>query len=271
MRLDCDEAQRWIDPWVDGELDPSAAMSVDAHVARCPLCKAEVEATRAVKRSLAGLREACAPTALRHRVLAALDAEEDQRAQEETQRRRKAHARNVALTGAALAGVVLAAGHRFAPNRDGAADPTLSAGMVPMLEDVAQRHARELPCEVQASDPATVSAWFRGKMDIPVQPMTFQGQPARLVGARISNIHDRVAAALYYDVSGRRMTVFVFDGTRVSPGGMAREVVGGRSFYVGSTRGYTVTFTQRRGVGYAVASDLPPQDTVRLLAASDLR
>jgi hypothetical protein len=67
------------------------------------------------------------------------------------------------------------------------------------------------------------------------------------------------------------MTVFVFDGSRVSHDGMVREVVGGRSFYVASSRGYTVTFTQQRGVGYAIASDLPPQDSVRLLAASDLR
>lgn len=281
MTFGCEETERYIDAWADGELDPSAAAHVEAHLARCPDCRDVASVLQQLKRTLAGCREDCAPTVLRHRVLAALDAEDDGRLMAEASRRRKRHALGVALTGAALAGVVLAQGWKA---RQGPSDDAMGmstgpqmAGVLPMLEDVAQRHARELPAEVEASDPVQVAQWFRGKLDIPVRPMAFRGMTARLVGARISNVRDRTAAALYYDVGGRRMTVFVFDGGRglprslaATPGG-ALSMVRGQPMYVGSAHGYTISLTEREGVAYAIASDMPPQECARVVESADLR
>jgi hypothetical protein len=41
--------------------------------------------------------------------------------------------------------------------------------------------------------------------------------------------------------------------------------------YVGSAHGYTVAFSERGGVAYAVASDLPAQDTIRIVEHADIQ
>jgi anti-sigma factor RsiW len=263
MTFGCDEARRWLDAWVDQELDASAALHVEAHLARCGCCRAEADSLKALKRSLAGLREECAPTALRFKISAALEACDRAQEIEQSAQRRKKHALGFAITGAALAGAVLATGHRTNSR-------ALEAGVLPVIEDVAQRHARELPAEVEASDPAEVAQWFRGKLDIPVRPVLFRGMSARLVGARISSVRDQMAAALYYEVGGRRVTVFVFDGNLVRPD-MDLQEMHGRHYMMVSSHGYNVTLTEQQGVGYAIASDLPMQETVRIAQSVELR
>jgi len=261
MTCGCDEARRWLDAWADQELDPSAALHVEAHMAHCAVCRREADNLKHLKRALAGLREESAPTALRFKIAAALDACDRARETEQTAARRRKHALGFVLTGATLASVLLASGHR-----PGASDATLSAAMLPVVEDCAQRHARELPVEVEASDPMAVAQWFRGKLDIPVRPVTFRNVSARLVGARISSVRDQMAAALYYDVGGRRMTVFVFNREVVGHGLPRQSPV-----IIPSSHGYTVMLTEQQGVAYAIASDLPPQETARIVQGVEVR
>ncbi len=261
MTFGCDEARRWLDAWADQELDPSAAVHVEAHMSHCRVCRAEAESLKALKRSLAGLREECAPTALRFKIAAALDQCDHAQEAEQSSARRRKHALGFVLTGATLAGAVLISGHRAGP-----AGQTINAAMLPVAEDCAQRHARELPAEVQASDPTAVSQWFRGKLDIPVRPVMFRNVPARLVGARISSVRDQMAAALYYDVGGRRMTVFVFDRNV-----MGAEMPHASPVVIASSHGYTVTLTEQQGVAYAIASDLSPQENARIAQGVEVR
>ena len=72
MAVSCEQASRWTDAWIDGELDPSAALLVEDHLAVCACCRAEADMIRKLKRGLGALREDCAPTALRYRISAAL-------------------------------------------------------------------------------------------------------------------------------------------------------------------------------------------------------
>ena len=51
MTIGCDEAKRWLDAWLDGELDPSAALHVEAHLARCCGCRGEAEGIKQLKRA----------------------------------------------------------------------------------------------------------------------------------------------------------------------------------------------------------------------------
>jgi len=262
MTFGCDEARRWLDAWADQELDASAAVHVEAHMSHCRVCRGEAESLKALKRSLAGLREESAPTALRFKIAAALDQVDHVQETEASSVKRRKHALGFVLTGATLASVVLASGHRPGPPQS-----TVNAAMLPVAEDCAQRHARELPAEVQASDPTAVSQWFRGKIDVPVRPVMFRNVHARLVGARISSVQNQMAAALYYDVGGRRMTVFVFDRTVMNHDGAPP----GAPVVIASSHGYTVTLTERQGVAYAIASDLPPQETALLAQGVEVR
>jgi hypothetical protein len=70
------------------------------------------------------------------------------------------------------------------------------------------------------------------------------------------------------------VTVFVFDASllpKQSGGEVMQTVINSRPVYVGSSHGYTVAISERDGVGYAVASDLPTQDTIRIVARADLQ
>jgi anti-sigma factor RsiW len=270
MTYSCEETRRYVDAWVDGELDVSAAIPVEMHVAHCSICRAEADMIRSIKSSLGSLREQdAAPPALRSRISALLAEDDDAQARAYSASQKRRHAAGFMLAGAALAGFVLATGRHDA-DRAGVQSASLGFGGT-LLDDIATRHARELPAEVRGGQPAEVANFFRGRMDFPVHPVWFRGVPANLVGARISNVRDRMAAALYYDLGGRRMTVFVFDGALMPRDGFGvmRATVGRRDIYVGNSHGYTVAFSERNGVGYAVATDLPPQDAVRVVATAE--
>jgi anti-sigma factor RsiW len=273
----CEETRRYVDAWIDGELDPGAAMMVDTHVGRCAGCAEEAEMVRSLKRALASSREGyAAPGALRSRVLAALDQQDSSSAQHDDAReqssRRKKHGTGFILAGAALTGLALVTGWRGTLSSAG---PVAGATMMPpLLDDIAQRHARNLPMEVSGQQPEQVSSFFTGRMDIPVRPVQFRGIPARLVGARISHVWDRTAAALYYDVGGRRMTVFVFDSA-VLPHAFSNEsfqpvLINNQPAYLGNAHGYTVVVSERAGVAYAVATDMPASDTMGIVSRAIL-
>jgi anti-sigma factor RsiW len=275
MMFGCDETRRYVDAWVDGELDPGASLHVETHVGRCAECRAEADMIRSLKRAMSALRETGqAPAALRSRIAAALEAEdhEDDKDEARSAQKRK-HATGFVLAGAALAGFIVATGRHGAGPHD---VQVAGAGMIPpVLENITEQHARDLPVEVSGSRPEQVVNFFRGRLDVPVRPVAFHGVPAQLVGARISTVQDRMAAALFYDVGGRRVTVFVFDGQLVpheNDGAVRRaELPNHQSVYIGNAHGYTVAFSEHDGVGYAVASDLPTQDTIRIVESAEIQ
>jgi anti-sigma factor RsiW len=274
MLYGCEEARRYVDAWVDGELDPGASLLVETHIGSCGGCRDEADMIRSLKRAMAGMREAKgASQPLRARVLAALDQEEQSQNAEAAHERKRRHATGFVLAGAALAGAILITGRQTTTTPSDM--QVAGAGMFPsVLEDIASRHARDLPVEVRASQPDQVENFFRGRLDIPVRPVAFRGVHAQLVGARISNVRDHMAAALFYDVAGRRVTVFVFDASllpKQPAGPVFRTMVNNQPVFVGNAHGYTVAFSEHDGVGYAVASDLPPQDTIRIVGQAEIQ
>ena len=74
MTVSCEQATRWTDAWIDGELDPSAVLLVEDYLVSCACCRAEADMIRKLKRGLGALREDCAPTALRFCIMVAFDA-----------------------------------------------------------------------------------------------------------------------------------------------------------------------------------------------------
>ena len=103
-----------------------------------------------------------------------------------------------------------------------------------------------------------------------MQPVSFNGADARLVGARISNVSDREAAAFYYTVRGRRVTVMVFE----PPDGLDRVAqrtnVRGQNMYYGQAHGYTVPVVQHNGLSYAFTGDLDSRSLMQLAATARL-
>lgn len=295
--ISCRTVRRHVDAHVDGELDTRSQVEFDAHLASCPHCRDEAAWTRAIKAetraALGGVR---APEELRRRLLAALEsasASSDRGAEDESlsrgEPRRSANdgldesiagkrpARRVGRSAAtvaryavpaAAAAVVLGT---FATHerQDAPADVlALGSDVGPVFEDVVRRHASEHPAEVRGDERA-VSGWFRGKLDFHARPVVFgDDADAELVGGRLSSVRGRDAAAFYYDVHGRRVTVMVFEPPQNYATGAERVRVDGRDVYVRRVRGYTVPVVERDGLTYALTGDLDDQSLLHLAASA---
>jgi anti-sigma factor RsiW len=63
MRDDCKRLEPALHDWLEGWLDAPARAAVEAHLHRCPACRAKLEAWRAVGRALRELPQLPAPAA----------------------------------------------------------------------------------------------------------------------------------------------------------------------------------------------------------------
>lgn len=72
--MHCSETMKRLDAWVDNELEPQEAESVDRHLGHCPACRLEAAGISQIKASLDAMPEIHAPAGLSHRTLAAFRA-----------------------------------------------------------------------------------------------------------------------------------------------------------------------------------------------------
>ena len=164
--------------------------------------------------------------------------------------------------------------------RGGAALP-MTAGMtnsMPIFEDVVRVHSSALPADVEAEPreaaegtPGKVSSYFRNKVEFPVRPAVFDRSDARLVGGRLSNVRERQAAALYYDVSGHRLTMVVFDRGGGFERSALRTQMLGRDLYYQQVNGYVVPVRRHDGLTYALTGDLDRHSLLHLAATMRVR
>lgn len=294
--MTCDVVRRHADAVIDGEVDPDTQIEFEQHLATCGPCRVHLAFARSFK---AQVKEACqgpaAPAGLADRIRQSLDAEDARRAAAQPDAPIGATAREggpLGLAGvrmlplrakvavpAAAAAVALA----FLAVREGGnpvgellgTDPDLqveAASAAPganIFDEVVRRHSSDHPPEV-TGPPTQVAGWFQDKIEFPVEPPEFEQPEVRLVGGRLSNVRDRQAAAFFYDVHGRRVTVMVFE----PPSGLSRvgrqTRVSGRSLSYGYGRGRPVSVVQHHGLTYAIAGDLDERSLLQLAASARL-
>jgi anti-sigma factor (TIGR02949 family) len=268
--MNCGVVRRHLDAYMDGEVDPTTQIEFERHLAGCAGCQELLSFSRQVK---AEVRRSClatrAPAALRERICAAM-AEADRQAKKGAAIRFLPLRKQVAFAVAAAAAVLMAL--TWGIGTSGEQGPAARAATMPMsmLEDVVRVHSAELPADVHAAEPDAVTHYFRDKVQFPVRPAEFE-RPARLLGGRLSNVRDRRAAALYYDVGGRRLTVVVFDGPGLGSDGGMRARMLGRELYYRQVQGYTVPVRRQDGLTYAFTGDMDRRQVLRLAASARVR
>jgi anti-sigma factor RsiW len=272
--------------FVDGELDPSQVVEVESHVSECAACRERVALDRAVRASLRAMPRPSAPAALRERLAASLAAERAggaaheggveaaHEALEAPPPPRAPYRYMLPLTMAAGFALMLAAHKGSSPATAGrpAQAQAQAASVAPMgldslIEELVTQHAQPLPPEVTAQDDVRNFDPFVG---VRVEPPKFANYGAKFYGGRMLPVREYRAAMLQYNMAGNhRVTVYVYDPRRVQPERrLLRERLGRNApLYVGSVRGYNVAATERRGVGYAIASDLDEPESVELATA----
>lgn len=249
--MTCQEFDKLLPPYVDGEFDVAEREEAEAHLLGCDGCSRKVQTERAFKASLRRATDSAplAPQALRQRI----------------HDRIRAHERTRMFRSAALyasaAVVVVAAG-------------TVAWGYWPREKerfflDAAKFHARPLPPEIAERAHDEVEAWFGGKLDHRVPVPRFPD--ARIDGARISNVQERRAAYISYkkhDAQGTPRTIglFVFGDADNDLGAQPLSAV-----ELEQRLGYNVAMWRDGEIVYELVTDLDERDIRAMLQAQPER
>ncbi|HYW63598.1 MAG TPA: anti-sigma factor [Bradyrhizobium sp.] len=231
--MTCDEGEILLHALLDGELDAGHDREVEAHVASCPRCAAELRALRQMQAAMADADlHYKAPPALRQRIEAALP-------------QPRVTSRRSLLQGFALGSAVSA---------------LAATGLVAIvlrnddeqriLAEVVSAHLRSLQAghltDVVSTDQHTVKPWFNGRLDVapPVVDLTAQGFV--LVGGRLDSIDARALGAVVYRRRSHVINLFVAPGTSTSQRTAKTETV----------QGFNIRRWSERGLNYWAVSDL---------------
>jgi anti-sigma factor RsiW len=241
--MTCDETDILLHALIDNELDAGHARQVEAHLASCRHCAAQIRDYREMHAAMsAPAVRYRAPERLRGRIEAALPT-----ATVPTLRMGVAGRRSL-LKGFGMGSVVSAA---------------LAACLVlfvvhvqedqRIVGDVVSAHLRSLQgdhlIDVQSTDQHTVKPWFNGRLDVapPVIDLTSQG--FTLIGGRLDYIDGRPVAAIVYKRRAHVINLFVSQ----SAGAESRAAME-------KLQGFTVWSWAWSDLNFRAVSDINPEE-----------
>jgi len=246
----CQELERLLYPYLDGEFQPEERHDVEAHLAGCTECRARVEAERKVQQAL---RRAARQSVTRMRAPESLRAGIQVGLRQEQRRARV----GLWLRAGAMALVVVTVG-------GGLAYYEARQRQQLVKREAVQRHTRDLPFEIASTDREQMERWFKGMVDPRVAvPRLPKSKP---LGGRISILNGREVAYISYETvptegePSRRLGVFVLpdeDG----PKPQALPAV-----EVDSAQGFNVVTWRDDEVVYEMVTDMDEHDIRRLLS-----
>jgi anti-sigma factor RsiW len=221
--MNCEEATKLMDAYLDGELDPITSQTIEQHLRECHECDQAYKAHTLLIRSIAAATPYYkAPAGLRERIQSSLREEVAERSPRSVSRdipslfQSKPSERRAVLFGtqwswlALAAAIVLAAiiAFNLAPRlqRPGA-DQLLATQLI-------ASHVRSLMAnhltDVASSDQHTVKPWLDTKLDFapPVVDLGNDGFP--LLGGRLDYLENRPVAALVYQRRKHFVNLFIW-------------------------------------------------------------
>ncbi len=263
--MNCEEATKLMDGYLDGELDPITSQTIERHLRDCPECARTYEAHRALVRSIgSAMPYYNAPSGLRERIRSSLREE----AAEQPVRNVAPDARPVIaekqreprsiIFGTSWNWLALAASIVLVA--------IIAANLVPRLQQpganaeqflatqLIASHVRSLMAnhlaDVASSDQHTVKPWLDARLDFapPVVDLANAGFP--LIGGRLDYLDQRQVAALIYQRRKHFINLFVW------PAGAGTE----RAMNTISRQGYQLLHWIDSEFNYWAVSDISEKE-----------
>ncbi len=243
--MDCKKAQGLINAYVDGELELTAALELEAHLENCPQCRALRDQLGGLSRRLReGLTRHAAPAELRERLAPAAVSQPAPPAPHAGWQRRQAFA----LAASVMLAIVASGGTTYWLTRPPAIEP--------VAEEVVASHIRSLMpghlIDIASSDQHTVKPWFDGRVDLAPTVVDFTEQGFPLVGGRLDYIARQPVAAIVYKRRKHFINVFACP---TAGGGV--ELGAARSWTI---RGYNLLSWGAGDINYWMVSDAAASD-----------
>ena len=244
--MECNEAARLLEPYLDGELDRDAVRALEAHVDGCADCQAALAKLGRVRHALrADAPRHPAPAALRERI----------RHEAASAARPRAMPAWWRLAAACFGAFVAGAAVMHFAGRSGDAGEQAA-------RDLFSSHWRALasasPVDVVSSDRHTVRPWFAGKVAQSPRVTDFADQGFPLVGGRVDYVGSARVPVLVYRHDKHLIDVYVLPGGTPAGASTRRD-------------GYTLLWSTLDGERAAIVSDLDARELARfegVLAAS---
>jgi anti-sigma factor RsiW len=199
-----EQAAKLLHAYVDGELDPSASIELEACLAADPALRAASERLRAMSAAIRGKADYHpVPDRLAARLVASLPRERNPRAPRPVRRRWLAAAGAFAMLAAIVFAVVQLAG--------GGDDERL-------MQELLSSHGRAVLAgrmiDIASADQHTVKPWLSARLPFspPVTDLAREGFP--LVGARLDYAAGRPVAVLLYKRREHSIEAFIWPGAR---------------------------------------------------------
>lgn len=272
-----------VDPYVDGELPPEKMVEVEQQLLDSAELREHVRLSQALKVSMRRVVETEQPSAaFEERLKRALQAERQREEALEERSNGRALPWKYILPIAAAAGFTLVLGAGQEPQEPGqpevsaksdlgvmagASTPPTALSVDELVDELVSHHAA--PSAPEVMEPQLVRD-FERRVGVPVHlPQGLTDYGAQWLGGSVVMVRNQNAASFHYRMGGHRVTVYVYDSERVPVRYILKpRVLRNTPVYMGSRRGYTIAAVERRGVGYAVATDLDEPESAELVVAS---
>jgi mycothiol system anti-sigma-R factor len=221
--MNCEEAIKLMDGYLDGELDPMTSQRIEEHLRECHKCEQAYEADTALAHAISrGAPYYKAPTELRQRIQSSLRdiigvsasrsaARENRALLTSPRAERRLVLPEIPWNWLALAAAIILAAiiaSSFLPRlRPRNSDQLLATQLI-------ASHVRSLMAnhltDIGSSDQHTVKPWLDTKLDFapPVADLSSEGFP--LIGGRLDYLDNRPVAALVYERRKHFINLFVW-------------------------------------------------------------